>query len=327
MRCAFLPLLLAAASPALANDTVAETAAGGLVFKQSAEIDMVSEDLFVSAEQVRVRYVFRNRSPKDVRVTVAFPMPDRDLSQEAFGDVAFPHGFETKVDGARVATKVERKAVLRGADHSALLAELGVPIAPGEEGDAIGEALDRLAPAAQARLVKLGLAEAEEYDAGAGTERHLSPRWTVKETFYWEQSFPAGRDLVVEHHYAPGTGESVTTPMAMAEFRRSAAGRRTIADYCVDAAFLSGIDRMAKTAEFPMLMEQRIGYILTTGANWRSPIADFRLVIDKGAPENIVSFCGEGVRKISPTRFEMRRQNWRPDRDLKVLIVQPQPKP
>ena len=37
----------------------------------------------------------------------------------------------------------------------------------------------------------------------------------------------------------------------------------------------------------------------------RSPIGRFRLVVDKGAPGNLVSFCGEGVRKISPTRFEM----------------------
>ena len=63
--------------------------------------------------------------------------------------------------------------------------------------------------------------------------------------------------------------------------------------------------------------------VLTTGANWRSPIGEFRLVVDKGRPENLVSFCGQGVRKISPTRFETIRTNWRPDRDLKVLIVAP----
>jgi hypothetical protein len=76
--------------------------------------------------------------------------------------------------------------------------------------------------------------------------------------------------------------------------------------------------------EFPMLGERRVGYILTTGGNWRSPIGDFRLVVDKGAPENLVSFCAGNVRKISPTRFEVRHSNWRPDRDLEILIVHPQ---
>ena len=70
------------AGAALANDTTAERAAGGLVFKQTADIDMVSEDLYVSVDRIRVAYVFRNRRPQDITVTVAFPMPDRDLSDE-----------------------------------------------------------------------------------------------------------------------------------------------------------------------------------------------------------------------------------------------------
>ena len=72
-----------------------------------------------------------------------------------------------------------------------------------------------------------------------------------------------------------------------------------------------------------MIGEQRIGYVLTTGANWRAPIHDFQLVVDKGASENLISFCGSGVRKTGPTRFEIRRTDWRPDRDLKLLILFP----
>src|SRR3954469_7168232 len=90
------------AAPADANDSTAETAAGGLVLTRSNAIDMVSEDLFVSAEQIRVGYVFRNRTAADVRVTVAFPMPDRDLGPEQFQDVAFPSGFKTMVEGRAV---------------------------------------------------------------------------------------------------------------------------------------------------------------------------------------------------------------------------------
>ena len=70
---------------------------------------------------------------------------------------------------------------------------------------------------------------------------------------------------------------------------------------------------------------ETIGYILTTGGNWRSPIGDFRMVIDKGSPNAIISFCGEGVRRISPTQFEVRHRNWRPDRDLAILIVSAEP--
>ncbi|HEY0131596.1 MAG TPA: DUF4424 domain-containing protein [Allosphingosinicella sp.] len=317
---AIVPVLLAAlalAAPAAANDSTAEHAAGGLVLTRSGDIDMVSEDLFVSAGEVRVRYVFRNRGPREIRTIVAFPMPDRDLGEEREMDVAYPSGFETRVDGRRVTMKVERKAMVGGVDRTALLAALGVAT------DAGSEALDRLKPADQERLVKLGVAGRDEYDAGKGWERHLAPAWTVKESWFWEQVFPAGRDLVVEHRYVPGTGGSVDAALGFPEFRASPEGRAMIRDYCVEPAFLAGLDRLRRRS--PATPEQRIGYILTTGGNWRSPIGDFRLVVDKGAPANLVSFCGDGVRKISPTSFEMRKKNWRPDRDLRILIVQAQP--
>ncbi|WP_182419623.1 DUF4424 family protein [Bartonella sp. HY038] len=37
-------------------------------------------------------------------------------------------------------------------------------------------------------------------------------------------------------------------------------------------------------------------------------IEDFRLIIDKGKPDALVTFCGDGVQKISPTQFEMRKK-------------------
>lgn len=315
MRRFSLLALLALAAPAAANDSTAEHAAGGLVLTRTQDIDMVSEDLFVSGDEVRVRYVFRNRSPRDIRTTVAFPMPDRDLTEAHFSDVAYPEDFRTIVDGRPVTMAVERKAKVGGADRTAALAEFG--LAPNSE----GEALDALPQAQRERLVKLGLAAVDEYDNGKGWEKHFIPAWTVQETWHWEQAFPAGRDLVVEHRYVPGVGGSVDAALGFPEFRASPEGKAMIRDYCVDPAFLAGLDRLRRRS--PATPEQRIGYVLTTGGNWRSPIGRFRLVVDKGAPGNLVSFCGEGVRKISPTRFETVRTNWRPDRDLKVLIVTP----
>ena len=303
---------LAGAGALHANDSTAEHGAGGLVLKQSRDIDMVSEDLYVSAERIRVRYVFRNRAPRDVRVTVAFPMPDRDLGEDRYGDAAYPGDFATRVDGRPVTMAVERRAVMAGTDHTALLQDLGVPIAPDEEGTGrIVAALNRLSAPNLERLRRAGLIDADD------------PLWTVRETWHWEQVFPAGRDLRVEHEYTPGTGGSVDVALARADYRDSPEGRREQAEYCTDRAFLAALDRAAieQPRRGGSITEQRVRYILTTGGNWRAPIGDFRLVVDKGSARNLVSFCGSGLRRISPTRFEMRRRNWRPDRDLAVLIV------
>jgi hypothetical protein len=320
-----LTLALLAAAPAQANDSTAEAAAGGLVLTRNSDIDMVSEDLFVSAERVRVRYVFRNRSPRDVRVTVAFPMPDRNFAELRYSDAAFPADFTTRVDGRPITMQVERRAMAGGADHMALWQSLGLPLTADNFIVAVSEAVNRLTPEQQRRLVELGLIEASEYDMGEGLRRYYEPVWTLRETWHWEQVFPAGRDLVVEHSYTPGVGGTAGVPLANREYRNSEDGRRYQAEYCTDAAFLAALDRMTERESRggPYHTEQRIRYVLTTGGNWRSPIGDFRLVVDKGRPDNIVSFCGDGVRRISPTRFEVRRTNWRPDRDLAILIVTP----
>jgi hypothetical protein len=35
-----------------------------------------------------------------------------------------------------------------------------------------------------------------------------------------------------------------------------------------------------------------------------------------------VSFCAEGVQKIAPTQFEVRKTNFEPKDDLAILIVE-----
>ena len=308
---------------AFANDSSAEKAAGGLVLRQNRDIDMVSEDLFVSPAQVRVHYVFRNRAAQPRRITVAFPMPDRDLSYEMESEVAYPGDFHTLVEGRPVRMSVERRAVLNGADRTAELTRLGVPVAPpaGESATWLAQRIRRMPRATQERLARAGLIDADSLHMD---QPDILPMWTVRETWHWDQVFPAGRDLRVEHRYAPGVGGTAGVPLANHDFRNGENGREYQREYCTDAAFLAALDRMQQRAEqsqrdYPM--ESRLRYILRTGGNWRSPIGDFRMVVDKGDPNAIVSFCGEGVRRLSPTQFEVRHRNWRPDRDLAVLIV------
>ena len=316
---------IALSSAAFANDSTASTGAGGLVLERTDAIDLISEDLFVSAEQIRIYYVFRNRTPKDVETIVAFPMPPRDLGEEYGGDVGYPSGFHTSVAGKPVTATLERKAVLKDKDYTQLLTGLRIPLAPGRIDDAT-KVMDRLPAAEKKRLVALGLAGDEEYSSGPEPERHhLIPLWTVQDKYWWKQVFPAGRDLVVDHRYAPGVGGSVDSEIAFREFRKSEDTKQAIAYYCMDQEFIAAVDRRSnKDATIgPEMPDTRIDYVLTTGANWRSPIGSFRLVVDKGKPGNLVSFCETGIKKIGPTQFEVRHSNWKPTGDLHVLIIEP----
>ena len=332
MTAAAAAVALACAGRALANDSSAELRQGGLMLVHNPGVEMRSEDLYISPTAVKVRYRFRNTTGRDQRVLVAFPMPD--ITIEGPDDlVSIPRqdpqnflGFSTTVDGRPVAARIEQKVLSRGIDRTAYLKSLGVPLAP--QLDVTRKALDRLPKPVGRHLVAIGLAIPDDYDAGKGWEHHLQPTWTLKTTYYWDQVFPAGRELAVEHDYAPSVGGTSGTEVEADGFRTSPDYRRMTRKYCLDESFLTAVAK-AKRAVGPdhqAFFEKRIEYVLSSGANWKAPIGDFRLVVDKGRPESLVSFCMDGVRRASPTQFEVRKADFRPARDLSILILEPAPK-
>jgi hypothetical protein len=97
--------------------------------------------------------------------------------------------------------------------------------------------------------------------------------------------------------------------------------------YCGGADALEKIKKQktlhpAKNSESPALLERRIQYILTTANNWSGPIRNFRLSVIPDAPDDIVVTCLPGLKPISPARYELVRSNFRPDKELDVLILQ-----
>lgn len=66
-----------------------------------------------------------------------------------------------------------------------------------------------------------------------------------------------------------------------------------------------------------------IAYVLRTANSWAGPIGQFRLTLDKGAVENVISLCVTEIQKTGPTTFVVERTDYTPDRDLEILIVAP----
>jgi len=325
----------AAAMPfAFANDSTAELATGGLVFVHNDNIEMRSEDLTISAKEVQVRYRFFNKSDKAVTVLVAFPMPEIKVDGPD-DNISLPTddpvnllAFATAVNGRPVTTKVEQRVLAVGLDRTQVLRDLGVPLAPHLK--ATSEALDKLPRAKWDELIRVGLAEIEQYDVGKGMQDHLSPRWSLQTTFYWEQTFPSKAEIVVEHRYKPSVGTSVQTALGSPDAAQEDWYEEYVEKYCLDKEFLAAVERARRDAKSQFgapYSEQRIEYILSTGANWAGPIKEFRLVVDKGDADSLVSFCGEDVKKVSPTRFEMKMTDFTPEDDFAVLILKKLPKP
>ena len=224
--------------------------------------------------------------------------------------------------------RVEQKVFAKGVERTNELRELGVPLAPYLE--RLGERLDALPAESRKKLVELGLAVEETEYEGEKPVVHLDPTWTLKTTYYWDQVFPPG-ETKIEHRYAPSVGVtlgSVVGSEYVPELLRKAdpdEGDRNQIDefndhvrtYCLDDGFIQSARRIEKTLpKEGTLIERRISYVLKTAANWSGPIKAFRLVVDKQYPDNLVSFCGQGVRKTGPTTFEMTKTDFTPAEDL-----------
>ncbi len=199
-------LLLLLPLAARANDGVAGLVAGELVLGHSDAVEMAEEELYLSREQVRLRYLFRNHSDRDVTTLVMFPLPPIHMQEDyeygftaAHRDPADPVGFRLWING--VETPVSARAVAvtpEGRNVTALLRKWQVPLLFLTPDAASFEQLF-------ARLEALPPVALEELRAAGAIldYPHFTANWTTRFTYYWEMTFPAGAEVALRHSYAP----------------------------------------------------------------------------------------------------------------------------
>lgn len=357
MTAAAVTALMAGVSAA--NDGFAGITATGLEFGKTDKIAMQSEDLYIGMHEIRVAYVFKNTSAEDVTGTVAFPMPPFAVSTFLFTPTQFkpadldaenPMDFTATVDGKKVAVKTERRAYLvsydvpegttddgpvnppaskeydePGEDVTDLLTGLGIPLA--FDAETVMKVLDTLPADKIAELKKRGLLDKDETGEN-GPEMRWIIGWSIGIRHYWEQTFPAGAEIRIEHAYKsfPNGGlfywYDWTKPTPDWDTDPNADDRKK---YCIDAGTAEAIK--AALPEDPEANNSRggtaynIAYVLTTANTWKGPIGTFKLTLDKGSPKNVLSLCMDGVKKTSDTQFTVEKKNFTPDRDLEILIV------
>ena len=179
---------------ALAGDSTIELAIGGLTFSQNADVAMDSEDVTITPQSVRVRYQFVNQSATPVTLTIAFPMPDIDLT-DPDTDIALPAddplnfvGFQTRINGKPVKFDIRQRAMIGTKDVTDAVRAAGLVVLP------IGaqtNRYDELPEETKKRLADDGLLlpagtndkGMQLYDAG----------WTVKTSIVRKQTFPPGQ--------------------------------------------------------------------------------------------------------------------------------------
>jgi hypothetical protein len=325
-------LVLLAAWPARANDSTGFLGTGGLELRRAPGIALESEDLRISPTAIEVDYVFRNRGAAPVTTLVVFPLPDIDLRlhpEEANWDIPDQQSanfldFTVTVNGQAVAPAVEQKALVGSRDVTELVQRYGLGAAGGyRSGEAVADDIEKLPPAARAAL-----------RAGGATARRFGrdwPAWRLQTRFYWEQTFPPDAPLAVAHRYRPFAGRAMLSGPAFPADRgmarlagSTAAGQPATRRYCVDRPTATAAAALGRRFPGQPLSATEIEYILTTARNWGGPIGRFRLSLEMGRPDAVLSLCWRGaLRREGPTRFTFEATNWLPDQEIRLAIIAP----
>ncbi len=313
-----LPCFFFIGASALANDSTAELKTGGLILLKSSKIEMQSEDLLISSKEIKIKYVFLNDSPTDIATIIAFPMPRISMSS-AGGDIEIPNensdnflDFSTSVNGRPISARTELRAYQDDHEVTSILKAARVPLTPNRQ--QTQSALDRLPKFKKKELIRDNLVDA------------AGPRWSLATTYYFNLVFPAGKETRIEHKYHPSVGSSNVTSLGDPNLISESWIKEKIGKYCIDDATLNVITSAKKPPHMDYgspFTEERISYILHTGANWMGPIANFHLAIDKGSPENLISLCGYGVTESTPTLVEFSKSNFTPNNDIDIIILKP----
>jgi hypothetical protein len=336
-------IVLCAANPALADDSAASIAAGGLVPRRETRIVMAKEVLQISPARVVVDYDFRNDTDQDVTTEVAFPVPPYSYSPDGPGiPYASFSDFHLFVDGKQAAFQIEAKATLSGKDVTAILQSDGIDIATfghlhepsGAESYYHTPDLERLPPMEQRRLIDLGLFEPEKSDQWGA--------WTVSLQYHWTQTFPAHSTIHIRHEYTPVDGSELMSPETLKNVlqHKEPTGDAETVKYaredvqrleglCPYPSFLNGlIGQMGASGPgYGQFAHPRwVDFILTSANTWKQPIEDFTLIVERGKPMEddtrvFVSFCSPQnapVEKLDADRFQVHLTGFVPTAELRI---------
>ncbi|WP_054008646.1 DUF4424 family protein [Cypionkella psychrotolerans] len=313
----------------LANPIASGIDTGEISLAPNASIELVEEDLYLSVDTVKARYLFRNSSMKAVRTGVAFPLPPIDYSEAARWMEAQPApernlGFSLWIDGQAAIYELDVRAKsATGADISDILAKWDIPVADlvsyGERFEELMSKIASLPLHARQELYAAGVIKDDGNTYGPKS-LPFRPDLETYINFQWTMEFDPNVPVEVLISYSPVPS---STPFALEVLDADPMGIAMKQVFCLDSGILSEARRILATNSTGsgILRADMLSYILTTANSWRGRIGRFHLTIDTLSTDAIASTCLDGIHKTGPTTLEWERFNFQPEDELSVLFL------
>jgi hypothetical protein len=345
-------LLIGGVAFARAAESTEPLALGGLVVTPAAgaSLQFDSAEILIDPSNVSAKYRITNPGPDPVAATLAFQVPELDFS-DPDTSYAIPAsdprnfaGLSVRIDGKPAAFAFVQSAVLDGKDISGVLRASKLALVP------IGtfqNDITAMPPEQRQKLQDMRLIVENGTDPQGNPI--FSPSWSVRTQATRKVTLAPNQTLAVDLRYRTSVGYSLDTSLRLPlrnDKALSGLVQMLRSDYCVDDGFYTGLDKIAAMpraqgaqpsqssqptqqvqppqepaeANEAKLRERKIVFALQTKVP-QGPYKDFRLVVNKGRPDRVVSFCLDNLKRISPTAFEMRATDFQPAGDLKVLLI------
>ena len=159
-------------------------------------------------------------------------------------------------------------------------------------------------------------------------KKHLAPRWTLQTTFYWEQTFRAGGETLIEHRYKPSVGASVQTSLGYPPRCRRTGFEDYKEKYCIDTGFPGRrrVGAQRGRQQRPARL-QRAAHRLRPQDRRQLVGTDpgFPACHRQGRSRQPGELLRPGRQENRRAQFEMRKTDFTPEGNLAVLILKKMP--
>jgi len=336
----WIALFICTTTSAFANGAPYEPhTGGGLVYLNNKDIRIAVEELRISHKLVTVDYTFVSSARRSIAVEMAFPMP-----------LQAPEGPEAGLEDS------EFKVTVNNQTHTPATELVVWYGQPAQDVTSLYKEANASPDDETARdTLRKKLNEIPNKNCNPENSGSSPCTWFLQNVAKWHQDFPPGTTKI-HITYKPAFGGDYYFHKASSDQKASLdeqnpngfgignyhlqtidtdkTGKHVAHPYrpgdkwimrrkfCVDPPFEKALNKRIDARE---ATGYAINYVLETGRHWNGPIGKFRLVVEKKFPDDLVSFCPAGAKRISPTEFEWKATNFEPRGEVSVLFVTARP--
>lgn len=314
LACVALLSGLASFAPAFASsyEPTTELPMGSLAFASNGMVAIEREDVVIGIDKVRLSFLLRNVTARDIILPMAFSLPDIDMLELDGAAVAVPAydnqnptnflGFWTMIDGKAVSPTVNARALVLGvSDVTRVLGESDLPLYP--FAPEMADKISQLKPDVRANLIGRGVLN--------GMVDPPAPAWTLRTGFHWPVAIAADKSTTIQHGYKPILGSDAWS----AELSVDLAER-----YCIPAEVVSRLNARLEAGDAPIVYW--MSYEPGAKSHMKGRAAVFNLTLEKPSEQGAVATCFRGLKQGASAAIEWSARDYHQSDDIHILFVE-----